>query len=315
MKLYYIFFNREYQLRSWWRLLVFLLIFFVGIAALSELLNLLLNLITGTRGALVSYMESPPGLVTGALMVLTVSTLTGWVCGLILEGIPFRSMGWSPQKSLLKDLINGSLSGAATLLLTVIIAAMMGAFQIRLASGTGGILATLVLTLPVFIIAAASEESLFRGYPLQTLLRGNPVWLSIIPSSALFALAHLKNPHAQGLTLFNTFLAGVWLTAGYLSARNLWYPLGMHWAWNWCQGAVLGLPVSGITTLTPNPLLISRESGPDWFTGGPYGLEGGLGCTIGLVISTALIYRRRSSDTENPGTVDESPTDPGISEE
>jgi hypothetical protein len=48
------------------------------------------------------------------------------------------------------------------------------------------------------------------------------------------------------------------------------------------MGAVLGLPVSGIDQLTPAPLLRATNMGPDWITGGAYGIEGGTACTLAL---------------------------------
>ena len=97
---------------------------------------------------------------------------------------------------------------------------------------------------------------------------------------------------AAGFTFINTALAGVWLAVAYLRTRTLWFPLGVHWAWNWALGAVFGLPVSGITDLAPYPLMRGTDHGPAWLTGGSYGIEGGLACTITLAITTVFICER-----------------------
>jgi hypothetical protein len=73
----------------------------------------------------------------------------------------------------------------------------------------------------------------------------------------------------------------------------LWLPLGLHWSWNWAQASLLGLPVSGINRLAPAPLLRAVNSGPEWLTGGAYGIEGGAACTIALLISTLIIWRTK----------------------
>jgi hypothetical protein len=78
-----------------------------------------------------------------------------------------------------------------------------------------------------------------------------------------------------------------------LRTRSLWFPLGVHWAWNWMMGAVFGVPVSGIDRLTPNPLLHAAADHPQWLTGGAYGVEGGAACTLALVISILFIWRTR----------------------
>jgi hypothetical protein len=105
---------------------------------------------------------------------------------------------------------------------------------------------------------------------------------------------HLKNPNVvAGFTFVNTALAGVWLAVAYLKTRSLWFPLGIHWAWNWAMASVFGLPVSGITELASNSLLHGIDLGPAWLTGGSYGPEGGLACTIALIVSTIFIWRTR----------------------
>jgi hypothetical protein len=83
------------------------------------------------------------------------------------------------------------------------------------------------------------------------------------------------------------------LAVAYLRTRSLWLPFGLHWSWNWAQASLLGLPVSGISRLAPAPLLNAMNLGPDWLTGGAYGIEGGAACTIALLISTVIIWRAK----------------------
>jgi hypothetical protein len=129
---------------------------------------------------------------------------------------------------------------------------------------------------------------------LQTLTRANLAWLAVLLTSVPFAAVHLHNPNVvKGFTFINTALAGVWLAVAYLRTRSLWLPLGVHWAWNWALGSLFGLPVSGITTIAPNPLLHGTDFGPAWLTGGSYGIEGGVACTIALTISTLFIWRMK----------------------
>jgi hypothetical protein len=59
------------------------------------------------------------------------------------------------------------------------------------------------------------------------------------------------------------------------------------------MAAFLGIPVSGIVDLTPNPVFRSTDFGPAWLTGGAYGIEGGAACTVALVLSIVFIWRTK----------------------
>jgi len=80
--------------------------------------------------------------------------------------------------------------------------------------------------------------------------------------AALFASGHLGNPNASAFAWLNTFLAGVWFGVAYWKTGDLWFPFGMHLAWNWMQGAFFGIEVSGLTEITASPLLKEIDRGP-----------------------------------------------------
>jgi len=60
--------------------------------------------------------------------------------------------------------------------------------------------------------------------------------------------------------------------------------------WNWTQGAVFGIEVSGLTAIVHAPLLKESDNGPAWLTGENYGIEASIACTIALVVSIIVIY-------------------------
>jgi membrane protease YdiL (CAAX protease family) len=258
--------------------------------------------------------EGNQGFVLRALVLMLIpAVLLGWACNYVLEDLPTRALGWTLHRGWLRDALIGAALGSLSLAVAALIGAAGGGFRFNFdaAAGWTAVLHTLVSAALVFAAGAAAEEALFRGYPLQTMLRSLPAWLALIPSTLLFASGHLLNPNTvRGFTFFNTALAGVWLAVAYLRTRSLWFPLGLHWGWNWTMGALLGLPVSGITSFAPAPLLRAADAGPAWLTGGSYGLEGGVACTAALLLSTILIRRtrlvsateelKRMTDGENP---------------
>lgn len=289
-----IFFNRVGRLRSGWRLVIFALLLYLSLMLTFELaVNLFFSMFGDSAEAILSGSW---GFLLQGFVLLVPATLIGWACGKFIEDLPPRALGWGFTPGWLKDLLYGSLVGVVSLLLATAIAAISGGLKFTLNAPvmfeTVG--RTLLTSLPIFVVAAAGEEAIFRGYALQTMARARLAWVAIIITSIIFSWGHLENPNAvRGFTFANTAIAGVWLAIAYLKTRTLWFPLGIHWAWNWMMGAVLGLPVSGIEKLTPNPLLLATDSGPAWLTGGSYGIEGGAACTVALLVSTIFIWRSR----------------------
>ena len=286
-----IFFNRAGRLRSGWRVLLFALALRLSIPLLFDLAHVFLNLFGLPEDALA---ESAWGWVVQAAILLSAATLLGWACGRLFEDLPARALGWGFHSGWLGDWLKGTLVGSISLVLATLLAASFGgySFTLNATSAFPAIGKTLLLSGLIFILAAAAEEAMFRGYPLQTMTRSKLAWLAILITSVIFSAGHLNNPNVvRGFTFANTALAGVWLAVAYLRTRSLWFPLGVHWSWNWMMGAVFGLPVSGINHLTPNPLVRATAIGPAWLTGGSYGIEGGAACTIALIASTIFIWR------------------------
>ncbi|MDQ2746407.1 MAG: CPBP family intramembrane metalloprotease, partial [Acidobacteriota bacterium] len=224
------------------------------------------------------------------LLILTI--FLGWLCGKFLEDLPFRALGAWFTRRWLKDFVCGLLIGAASISFAALILVVVGAttFRFNRDAGQSAILLTLVISFVIFTVAAAAEETLFRGYIFQTFTRAKLVLFAVVLTSLMFAAAHIGNQDANYLSFFNTLLAGVWFGAAYLKTRTLWLPFGLHLAWNWMQGAVLGISVSGINEITTAPLLQATNTGAEILTGGSYGIEAGFACTIALIISTLVIW-------------------------
>lgn len=299
--------NRAGRLRSGLRFVFFAVTFvFVLTLAQSALFSLLRAGGAGRLSRGWSYVVQP------ALMLLA-ATAVGWLCNRLLEGLPPSALGWAPRRAWLRDLGFGTLLGALSLALGAAICTAAGSytFSLNATASASAVAQTLASSALVFLVAAAMEEALFRGYPLQTLLRSWPAWAAFLPTSVLFALVHMDNPNVSaGFTFLNTLVAGVWLALAYWRTRTLWLPFGLHFGWNWAMGSLLGLPVSGISEISPDPVLRAADIGPTWLTGGHYGIEGGAACTAAIVASMLFLWRtrllradeelKRMTDAENP---------------
>jgi membrane protease YdiL (CAAX protease family) len=293
MKAHNFFINEEGHLRSGWRLAIFAVAFLICLQTTQALL--FWGFAVALNRSVIELSNSNWSFAAGHGAILFSALVVGWACGALFEELPFRALGCSPHRGWLRNLGLGSVLGAATLFLAALLATITRGIHLRFdTAGERAIGETLATSALLFVFAAAAEEMLFRGYPLQTLTRAQLAWLGVLLTSVPFAAVHLNNPHAvPGFTFVNTALAGVWLAVAYLRTRSLWLPLGLHWAWNWAQASLLGLPVSGIERIAPAPLLHAMNAGPDWLTGGSYGIEGGAACTVALLISTLVIWRAK----------------------
>jgi membrane protease YdiL (CAAX protease family) len=293
MEIHDLFIGPDGHLRSGWRLAIFVVAFLICLDVAQPLSFAVMRRLLQLSSA--QMLNSKWWFFTSSGSLLFSATAAAWACGALLEGLPFRALGATPHRGWLKNIAIGSIVGIASLFLAALFAMISRGVRFQFDSAGGRLVGeTLATSLLIFLLAAAAEEMLFRGYPLQTLTRANLAWLGVLLTSVPFALAHLNNPNAvPAFTFINTALAGLWLAVAYLRSRSLWLPFALHWSWNWAQASLLGLPVSGIQRFAPAPLLHATNAGPAWLTGGTYGIEGGAACTVALIVSILVIWRTK----------------------
>lgn len=175
--------------------------------------------------------------------------------------------------------------GAAMFLAAVGVLAASGSYEL---TGTGD-WTVLAKSFTEMVFVALVEEILFRGVLFRLPERSFGTWWALPVSAAIFALAHLPNAGISALAVLNTALAGLVFAAAYLATRRLWLPIGAHFAWNFISDGVFSLPTSGHSA---RGLLQGRLTGPEWLTGGAYGLEGSVITFIVLALATVLLLRR-----------------------
>ncbi|CAN5606776.1 type II CAAX endopeptidase family protein [soil metagenome] len=282
----YILFDTSNRLRSGWRAGIFLFAFTIAAVALGA---------AGQAVMSAMHIESSTGtatiLVVNGILSLIPAILIGWLCGRLLEKLPFRALGAAFTHGWFNHWILGLVIGAATLSFAVLIAFAAGGLRFAIDNvDKSALLSSLGISFAIFAVAAAFEEALFRGYILQTFSRSGLAWLAILLTSVFFGAVHLGNPGAGIISTTNTILAGIWFSVAYLKTRDLWFVWGLHLMWNWMQGSIFGIEVSGLTGLSTAPLLREIDGGPQWLTGETYGIEASIVCTIALIVSTAAIY-------------------------
>jgi uncharacterized protein len=211
-----------------------------------------------------------------------------------LDGRPAAALGIGVSRQTARHVAVGWAIGVAALAGAAAALALSGALRYTAAPGTmTAWLAALLMHGGVFAVAALMEEAIFRGYPFQVLVRAAGPVVAAVATSALFAAVHGRNPEVSAFGLVNIFLAGLMLAAAYLRTLSLWFATALHIGWNWATASLFDLPVSGITDFR-TPLYEPILRGPEWWSGGTFGPEGGLVGTIGFGLALLLVLRLRA---------------------
>jgi len=214
-----------------------------------------------------------------------------WLVIKYLEGRPaLTSVGFPRHGNILRELGQGTLIGGG--MMTIIFVAEHSFGMAALSFKSLSFLQVFHMfgvSVVIFVVGAFGEELLFRGYLFQTMVEGTGKIISVVVFGCLFGLAHLSNPNVTFFSLVNVALAGAWLSLAYFKTRTLWFPIALHFSWNFFQNHIFSFPVSGIQ-FEKYQLGVLTQSGPVWLTGGTFGPEGGALATIMLVAAGAFIY-------------------------
>jgi uncharacterized protein len=183
-----------------------------------------------------------------------------------------------PARGALRNLGLGLAAGFVIFSAVIGVAAIANVYNIV---GYGSTRELAMDLMTIAILPGFMEELLFRGILFRWIEEFGGSWAALLVTSALFGLAHIFNPNATWFSSFAIAMeAGVLLGAAYMLTRSLWMPMGLHAAWNFTQGFIFDVPVSGINQ---EGLVDAKLSGPVLLSGGNFGLEASV---IAVVIAT-----------------------------
>lgn len=163
------------------------------------------------------------------------------------------------------------------------IAALGGVRTLAVAPSVGIILLPLLMHITVGLI----EEVMMRGIFFRVVHESVGSWLALLASGLLFGAMHLINDNISALGIADTAVAGVFFAAAFLLTGRLWLCAALHAGWNFFQEGIFSLAVSGHEVKTG--LLVTELSGPDWLTGGAFGIEGSAVDLVFAVLATAAM--------------------------
>lgn len=159
---------------------------------------------------------------------------------------------------------------------------------------------TIFITFIGFIIQGMSEEVMVRGTLMVGIAKDKGIVPAIIISSLFFAFLHIGNNGINVLALINLTLFGIFASLYYYHTNSLWGVCAFHTMWNFAQGNIFGLPVSGIPFGSSifRFYLLNISSYKKIFTGKSFGLEGSIQCTLVLLIGIGVILYREKKKTK-----------------
>jgi Predicted metal-dependent membrane protease len=183
-----------------------------------------------------------------------------------------------------KYLLVGLLLGLLVPSLSILVAYLRGEYIILSVSNLTNIfLRDLTINIGFGILTAIFEEILFRGILFRLIEEKLGSYIALIISSVFFGFLHLMNENGSLFAGFAISITSIILTATYMYTRNLWFPIAIHFAWNFAQGDIFGTPVSGVPASTS--IIVSQLKGSEWFTGGDWGIE----ATVQIVVFSLVV--------------------------
>lgn len=303
-------FVRHGRLRSGWRVGLYLLLYLVGLLIVQ----------TPTFGLYVGYLMLRGVRTTMELLAaLQLDRLPLWfylllkaaelamllpltyILRRLLDRRDLVSLGFRRDQGWTHDLLLGLALSGGQMLAILGVEWAGGWLSVGLLDGAALVrgLAAMGAAAVLFVLVAVSEELMFRGYLLVNLREGMGPAPALLLTSALFGLFHVLNPNLNLLAPVNISLAGLIMGYAWLLTGNLWLPMAYHFSWNFFQGAVLALPVSGVRY--GGLLTVTDRGMAPLITGAAFGPEGGLVGTLALLSAFPVLWwwgRRRRTTPE-----------------
>jgi len=279
MKRQNLFYNDNQQIKSIWRILIFILLLFTAVLPLFLINNKIIQFF-------------------GATLILIFGL---YLNSKYLDKRKFSEYGIVFKKDTFKHLIVGLIIGFFSVVLMLLIGESTGILSVSESKAIFD--ASLIYLFACkMLLVSILEETFFRGYLFTNLCDAfktknisnkQAILFALILSSTLFGLAHFSNNNTSILSLIALTINGVVWCIPLILTKNLGLSIGMHAAWNFTQ-TQLGFTMSGNKAL--HSCYSIENVGSDLFTGGDYGPESGILGLIGfsIMLSMSLLYLRNS---------------------
>ncbi|QTN29235.1 CPBP family intramembrane metalloprotease [Rhodoferax sp. AJA081-3] len=202
---------------------------------------------------------------------------------LYVTKIEKRAVSELGLKGALPEYGAGFVLGSLMVCLSVASIAALGGLSTMALAPTSIVILPLLMHITVGLI----EEMVLRGIFFRVVQESIGSWLALLASGLVFGAMHLINDNITVLAIANIAAAGVFFAAAFLLTGRLWLCAALHAGWNFTQDGIFSLAVSGHEV--KNGLLTTQLSGPDWLTGGAFGIEGSAVDLVLVVLASMVM--------------------------
>ncbi|NLB47571.1 MAG: CPBP family intramembrane metalloprotease, partial [Microbacteriaceae bacterium] len=236
------------------------------------------------------------GTLDGAAAVITLlsfglATLWIWFWMAKKEHRRFSTLGFTKPRAGLITAGRGALIGVGMLAICVLVPVIFGQAQLAWAAPDASSWGMIVIMLIGFMVQGSTEEILTRGYLTQAVARRWGLVAAVIIQALFFMLIHGANPGMGVLPIINLIAFAIFGTFLSLAEGGLWGICAMHGAWNWAQGNLFGVAVSGNPLSDTAFTFTAHEGSADLLTGGAFGIEGSLVTTVVFAGAAVICWR------------------------
>lgn len=180
-------------------------------------------------------------------------------------------------------LLIGTALGSIMILSSAIILKVLKAYSFEkneefFSSSVGNIIIAFVF----FLVLAFFEEITVRGILYTGLRNDMGLVVTMIVTTIIFVVPHLKNKGINVFSVVSLILAGVMFNLLREYSGDIWMPFGFHFAWNFFQG-ITGYNVSGGNEMIAIYKVTAK--GKRYLDGGKFGIEASVVTIVIMVIS------------------------------
>ncbi|GFZ26856.1 CPBP family intramembrane glutamic endopeptidase [Lactobacillus corticis] len=276
---------KDQKQRTWWQTMIWsaVILLLVGGGSQALFVQLFKHFHISNRAFWCLMLQFP-------VMLLAI-----FIIGLARDNRSLGTYGFK-KRDLPGQFFTGLLSGLLAFALVWTVAFLTGSISFGFADKVNW--GQWLIIFVCFIVQGTCEEVLFQGFLMNKIRVINGSFWAVVISSGLFALAHGLNPGLTQLAIINLVLFGIVFALLFIYTDNIYLTGAAHGMWNFAQGAIFGVKVSGIKVPTTTLVSTVEQKSPAWLNGKPFGLAGsiittGLGSFLVLLLLLLLWHQKR----------------------